>query len=172
MTLPGSVYRKPGVIRFLVTYLALMGLFLLLIGYEPIKRILDIDGLYSRGIVAVTAFFLKFAGVAVRTNGSILYTPGAALDIRFGCNGLEAVLIYSVALLAFPAPWIKRAIGILAGFVIIQTLNILRIIALAFVRVHYPGFFGLFHIYIAQGILIAVALVLFIAWIGYAQKDV
>lgn len=105
-------------------------------------------------------------------SGTILHTPGAALDVRFGCNGLEAVLIYSVALLAFPAPWIKRVIGILAGFVIMQALNIVRIIALALVRVHYPGFFELFHIYIAQGILIAVALVLFIAWIGYAQKGI
>ena len=172
MTVPGSVSRKPGIIKFLVTYVALMGLFLLLIGYEPIKRVLDIDGLYSRGIVAVTAFFLESAGMAVRTSGTILNIPGVALDIRFGCNGLEAVLIYSVALLAFPAPWIKRVTGILAGFVIMQALNIVRIIALALVRVHYPGFFELFHIYIAQGVLIAVALVLFIAWIGYAQKGV
>jgi exosortase/archaeosortase family protein len=110
--------------------------------------------------------------MAVRTSSTILRIPGAALDIRFGCNGLEAMLIYSIALLAFPAPWIKRVTGILAGFVIMQALNIVRIIALAFVRVHYPGFFELFHIYIAQGILIAVALVLFIAWIGYAQKGV
>ena len=172
MTVPGSVSRKPGIIKFLVTYAALMGLFLLLIGYEPIKRVLDIDGLYSRGIVAVTAFFLESAGMAVRTSSTILRIPGAALDIRFGCNGLEAMLIYSIALLAFPAPWIKRVTGILAGFVIMQALNIVRIIALAFVRVHCPGFFELFHIYIAQGILIAVALVLFIAWIGYAQKGV
>lgn len=172
MTVPGSVSQKPGIIKFLVTYIVLMGLFLLLISYEPIKRVLDIDGLYSRGIVAITAFFLKSAGMDAHTSGTILRIPGAALDIRFGCNGLEAMLIYSIALLAFPAPWIKRATGILVGFVIIQALNIVRIIALALVRVHYPGFFELFHIYIAQGVLIAVALVLFITWIGYAQKGI
>ena len=72
MTVPGSASRKPGIIKFLVTYVALMGLFLLLIGYEPIKRVLDIDGLYSRGIVAVTAFFLESAGMAVRTSSTIL----------------------------------------------------------------------------------------------------
>jgi len=163
--------RKPGIARFLVVYLVLMGLFLFLIGYEPIKRVLDIDGLYSRSIGRVTAFFLEVVGTPVTTQGTILTVSDAALDIRFGCNGLEAVLIYTIALLAFPASWKKKTVGIVAGFVILQVLNVLRIAALALVRVHYPSFFDIFHIYVAQGILIAVALVLFLAWIGYAQKS-
>jgi len=154
-----------------VLYVALMGLFLFLIGYEPIKKVLDIDGRYSRSVGSVTAFFLDLLGTPVSTQGTILTVSGIGLDIRFGCNGLEAVLIYAIALLAFPAPWGRKAAGIVAGFVVLQVLNILRIMALALVRVHYPEFFDVFHIYIAQGILIAVALVLFLAWIGYAQKS-
>ena len=165
-----NMTRPSGIFKFLFIYMLLMGLFLFLIGYEPIKSVLDINGLYSRAIVAVTAFFLKLAGMAVQTSGVILQTPRAALEVRFGCNGLEAVLIYSVAVLAFPSSWARKIVGIAAGFVIIQVLNILRIVVLALIRVHLPAFFELFHIYVAQGIMIAVALVLFIGWIGYAHE--
>ena len=40
--------------KFIITYIVLMGLGVFLIGFEPIKRVLDINGLYTNMIIYFT----------------------------------------------------------------------------------------------------------------------
>ncbi len=157
--------------RFLITYLLLMGGLALALSLEAVKKIIDINGLYTRFIVKATALVLEPLGLVKGIQGSVIHLRGISLDVKFGCNGLEAFLIYMVAILAFPAPWKTRVMGIAWGFVIIQLFNILRIAALGYCGVHFAHFFHVFHIYIAQGIMIAVAFVLFLFWLDRAVKE-
>ena len=89
--------------KFIITYVVLMGLFLVVISYEPIKKVLDINGLYTNMIIYLTALLLQPFGVVEGITGSVINVKGLLMDVRFGCNGLEAFLIYTVAVLAFPA---------------------------------------------------------------------
>ena len=59
---------------------------------------------------------------------------GGGIQIVAGCNGVEAVLILVSAVLAFPAPWKHKLIGIVLGFVAIQALNLVRIISLYYLQ--------------------------------------
>lgn len=154
--------------RFVVTYVVMMGAFLFLIGFKPIQDVIDLNGIYTKAIVVLTAKILKAIQVPCTYEGSIISLPGIALDVKFGCSGLEAVMIYSVAVMAFPASWRKRLTGIAAGFVVIQVINIIRIAALAYTGVHFRGFFEYFHIYVAQGMMIAISLAIFFAYLRYA----
>ncbi len=147
-----------------------MGLMLLLIGLEPVKQVLDINGLYTEGVVYVTALLLKPFNIVQKIMGSIITLKGMSLDVRFGCNGLEAFLIYLVAVLSFPAGKIKKSVGIIGGFLCLQILNVLRIAGLALSAVYLKEYFHYIHIYIAQGMMIAIALVLFLTWLNYATK--
>jgi exosortase H (IPTLxxWG-CTERM-specific) len=156
-----------GIKRFAVTYLLLMGVFFFIIGFVPLKKVIDINGGYTKGVVAVTSKVLGILNIPSTCSGSIINLPSIALDVKFGCNGLEAVMIYSVAVIAFPSSWKKRLIGIAAGFAVIQVVNILRIAGLAYAGVHFPGLFEYIHVYVAQGIMIAVALGVFFVYLGY-----
>ncbi len=158
-------------IKFLLTYLILMGGMALSLSLESIKKIIDINGIYTKFIVQATAKLLEPFGFVRAIQGSIIHLKGISLDVKFGCNGLEAFLIYMVAILAFPASWRKRLEGIIAGFVVIQFFNIIRIAALGYCGVHFKNFFYVFHMYVAQGIMIAVAFVLFLVWLNYAVKE-
>ena len=80
-------------------------------------------------------------------------------------------MIYSVAVIAFPAAWRMRIIGIITGFIVIQVLNIIRIAGLAYSGVYFKRLFELMHIYVAQGIMIAVALGIFLIYLHYAGKQ-
>ena len=162
--------KAPSIWRFIITYLILMALFLFLIGLEPIKKVIDINGLYTKMIVSLTALSLSPFGIVQGVKGSVIHLKGISLDVRFGCNGLEAFLIYTVAILSFPAKREKKLWGILAGFFIIQALNILRIVSLGLSGIYLKGYFYYLHIYVAQGIMIAVALVLFFSWLYYATE--
>jgi len=156
--------------RFAVTYLILMGVFFLLIGLKPVQDLIDLNGLYTRGVVATTTKVLGILSIPCAYQGSIIQLPSISLDVKFGCNGLESVMIYSVAVISFPASWKKKLTGILAGFVIIQAINILRIAALAYSGIHFKGVFEYIHIYVAQGIMIAISLGVFFFYLNYAKS--
>jgi exosortase H (IPTLxxWG-CTERM-specific) len=156
--------------KFIITYILLMGLFLLIIGLEPIKKVIDINGLYTNLIVYFSALLIEPFGIVQGINGSIINLKGLSLDVRFGCNGLEAFLIYTVAILAFPASAGRKIIGVVAGFLVLQIVNVLRIAGLGLSGIYLKDYFHYIHIYVAQGMMIAVALVLFLVWLNYATQ--
>lgn len=158
------------IVRFLVLYLVLTGLSLFLIGYEPAKRVLDLNGAYTAMVVKLTAMALNPFGIVKGVSGSILSLEDVALDIRFGCNGLEAFVIYSVAVLAYPAAVLKKLQGILIGFLVLQAINIARIVGLSLSAVYLKPYFETLHIYVAQGMMIAVAIVMFLFYLSYAAE--
>ena len=165
---PQKKSESISVLRFIFTYVVLMGLFFLLIGLEPIKQILDINGGYSNAIVIVTAKILGIFGIdPITYQGTLLHLPSISLDVEFGCNGLEAVMIYAVAVITFPAKWKNKLIGFIGGFLVIQVLNLIRIAALAYTGVYHRDLFDLIHIYVAQGVMIAVALGTFVLYLSY-----
>lgn len=147
-----------------------MGLFVFLISFEPIKRILDINGVYTHMILYLTHLALKPFGIVEGIQGSVICLKGLAMDVRFGCNGLEAFLIYTVAVLSFKANIKKKFVGVTAGFIVLQLLNILRIVGLGLCGVYAKEYFHYVHIYVAQGMMIAVAFVLFLVWLNYAAE--
>ena len=155
------------ILRFIVTYVLLMGLFFLLLGLTPVRNVIDVNGAYSNAIVVVTAKILELFGISSTYHGSLLNLPTISLDVEFGCNGLEAVMIYCVAVLTFPATWKNKLIGIVVGFLVIQVLNLIRIVALAYSGEHHRELFDLVHLYVAQGVMIAVALGTFVLYLSY-----
>lgn len=156
--------------RFAVTYLVLMSLFFLLIALKPIQNIVDLNGLYTKAILFITAKILEIMGLSSTCHGSIITVSGIGLDVKFGCNGLEAVMIYAVGIISFPATWEKKLLGIVAGFIVIQIINIIRIVALAYSCVYFKTLFEYIHVYVAQGIMIAIALGIYLLWINYAKE--
>lgn len=162
--------KNISVLRFLISYVVLMGLFVLLIGLEPVKKIVDINGLYTTMIVYFSTLALKPFGIVQGMHGSVITLKGLALNVRFGCNGLEAFLIYTVAIISFPAGIIKKIIGITGGFIILQVLNIMRIAGLGLSGIYLKQYFYYIHIYVAQGIMIAFSLMCFLVWLHYATE--
>lgn len=169
-TAPKDPSSNVSIIRFIVTYIVLMGVFFLLLGLTPVRNVIDVNGLYSNAIVIITAKALGLFGIVASYHDTLINLPSITLDVEFGCNGLEAVMIYSVAVLTFPATWKNRILGIIIGFLIIQVLNLIRIIALAYSAVYHKELFDLVHLYVAQGVMIAVALGTFVLYLTYISN--
>jgi exosortase H (IPTLxxWG-CTERM-specific) len=163
--------------RFVVTYIALMLGFFFIAWFKPIHNVIDVNDVYTKTVVAISSAFLGRMGVPCTYQGSVIVLPALSLDVKFGCNGLEAVMIYAIAVAAYPAQWKKKFIGIAAGFLVLQTANILRILLLALSGVHMRSLFDFIHIYIAQGMMIALALATFFVYLNRlnhaknAEKD-
>lgn len=185
MTKKGKIREKTtnkiNLRRFALTYILLMGAFFFIIGFTPLQRVIDLNGAYTRAVVHLTSKVLSLMNIHSTVHGSIItitHNPAAlthdpssiSLDVRFGCNGLEAVMIYAVAVVAFPAPWRRRLFGIILGFIAIQVINILRIAGLAYSGIHFKEVFEYIHIYVAQGMMIAVSLGIFFIYLSRGQR--
>ncbi|MDX1604877.1 MAG: exosortase H [Candidatus Competibacterales bacterium] len=90
---------------------------------------------------------------------------GAAVAIQPGCNGVEAMIVLTAAILAFPAPWLHKLVGLLVGFLAIQALNLVRIISLFYLLQWNQTWFEWAHLYLWQALIILDAMIVFILWL-------
>ncbi len=74
-----------------------------------------------------------------------IQSPRFAMAIRRGCDAVEPTWLLCAAMLSFPAPWKHRILGMLAGIILLQLLNLVRIITLYWIGVHLPAFFNSAH---------------------------
>ena len=148
----------------------LMVAFFFVTSFKPILGIVDVNGLFTQVVAAASAKILCLLHDQCASHGSVITLPGLTLDVGAACSGLDAVIMYSVAVLAYPAAWKKKVLGVISGFVIIQAANLLRIVALSYIGIYLRDVFEFVHIYIAQGIMIALALGVFFIYLNNANR--
>jgi len=119
---------------------------------------------FSRGIAVASAALLNLLGQHVIVNGVVLTAGNHAVSIQNGCNGIEAVVFLIAAILAFPATWRQRLLGLVASVVVIQLLNLARVITLFLINRYHPQWFELFHLAVWQTVIGGAAIALFYVW--------
>lgn len=92
-------------------------------------------------------------------------TNGFAVSIEAGCNGVEATIVLVAAILAFPSPWRSKAIGLAAGIVAVQGLNILRVISLFYLGQWNFQVFEWAHLYVWQALIMLDVLIVWLVWV-------
>jgi len=86
------------------------------------------------------------------------------LEARKGCDGINALLILCTTILAFPAPWRSRLVGLALGAIAIFLLNAFRIATLLLVAVRWPDRLDFFHVDVWQPAMMLFSFALFILW--------
>jgi exosortase H (IPTLxxWG-CTERM-specific) len=119
---------------------------------------------WTRLNAAASAAIASAFGVESHADGTEVSSGAARLDVKQGCNGVHALLILLSSILAFPAPWSRRLIGVVAGTVALLGINLLRVVNLIVVARYFPDRLELFHIAIWQTLIVLVAVMLFLAW--------
>ncbi len=161
------------IIKFISVYIILIAIFFTTISFVPLQKVFDINNSYSRLIAMVSAKLLTLLGIPAQYDDRLIILPNITLKVVYGCNGIDAAIIYAVAVLAFPAKWKKKLYGILLGSIAIQVINIIRIILLSYYAnsgIHFKEYFDYIHLYAAQGLMIAISLGIFFIYLRYAQN--
>jgi exosortase H (IPTLxxWG-CTERM-specific) len=122
---------------------------------------------WTEALVRISAALITLFDSHVAVFGDILQstTNGFGLAIKAGCNGVEAAMILIAAMLAFPAPWRYRVIGILVGLTAVQLLNIVRVISLFYLGQWSMKAFEWAHFYVWQALIMLDVLVVWMIWI-------
>ncbi|MEO8505954.1 MAG: exosortase H [Acidobacteriota bacterium] len=119
---------------------------------------------FTGAIATASAGVLNLLGQGIIQTGTVLTGSRFAVNIRNGCNGVEALIIFVAAVLAFPATWRSRFIGLALGTIAIQIINLIRVVALFLTGAYVPKLFESSHTVIWQSIVILCAVLLWIYW--------
>jgi len=121
-----------------------------------------------------TAFIAQGSGAVIRAFdgdaravGDTVLSPGTgfAMTIEAGCNGVEAMLVLLAGVLAYPAPWRHKVVGVAIGAAAIQALNLLRIVSLFYLGQWNLAWFDWAHLYAWQALIMLDALLVWMLWI-------
>lgn len=149
-------------ITFLVVFLVLLAGSFTLLAWTPVN-----DGFvvpFTAGVAKVSGWTLDLIGQDVEMTGTIIRSPRFAVNIENGCNGVETMLIFLSAVIAFPAPWKARLAGAVLGVVAIQLVNLVRVVALFLTGAYFPDFFDASHTVVWQTVVILFGVLLWIFW--------
>jgi len=126
---------------------------------------------YTALVAHTSSAILDLVGYDTTVRGTILKSVGTSLNIGTGCNGLEALIIFVSAILAFPAKLNSKLAGLLLGFIGIFIINQTRVIGLYLVSRYASQHLDLAHTYIGQTYVIISGVALWILWAERVFRD-
>lgn len=151
---------------FLVIQAALFGVELL----GPVQRglVMPFTGL----LADVSAFLVKRFDADVAAYDNVIQSTanGFGVAIMPGCNGVEACIVLIAAILAFPAPWKARLVGLAIGLVAVQAVNLVRIITLYYLGQWNMQWFEFAHLYLWQALIMLDVLVVWLLWVRHLAR--
>jgi exosortase H (IPTLxxWG-CTERM-specific) len=153
---------------FLAKFVALLVAFYFLVAWRPINDAVVVP--FTSGVARVSAAALRLLGEDASVDGTEIRSSRFAVNIENGCNGVETALLFGAAVLAFPAPWRRRLLGLLVGFVAIQLVNLVRVVSLFWIGSHRPALFSSSHTVLWQSIVVLCGVLLFLAWATREQR--
>ena len=150
--------------RFLITFALLLTAFYAIVTLDAVDEHFVVP--FTRGLTAVSGALLNAIGQHVSVRETVIAGPLFAVDVRGGCNGLEAVVFVAAAMLAFAAPWSRRIAGAISAAVILETINVIRVASLYLIGLYHRSLFETFHLAIWQTVMFAIAVLLFVIWVS------
>ena len=155
-----AAYRQE--ILFIGLFVAILGGGFTLISWTPVND--NVIEPFTGLVAKASGWTLNAIGQGIQMNGTIIRNEKFAVNIKNGCNGVETLIIFLAAVLAFPAPWKARLLGLVLGFAAIQGINLVRVVSLFLTGAYFPEFFDSSHTVVWQSIVILFGVLLWIFW--------
>ena len=122
---------------------------------------------WTNALASICAGIVKIFDSHVIAQGNVLRSVdnGFAVSIEAGCNGVEATIVLIAAILAFPASWKHKLIGLVVGIIAVQGLNIVRVISLFYLGQWNFDAFEWAHLYVWQALIMLDVMVVWLLWV-------
>jgi exosortase H (IPTLxxWG-CTERM-specific) len=160
----GAPPRQNRMLRFLVLFPIFLavgfGALLIPFLHPPIAA-------FTRGLVEISAMVIRLFGGNATAQQVILQNPsnGFAMEVLDGCNGDDVMVLLWAAILAYPASWLQKGKGLLAGTATIYVINFLRIISLFYLGQYNVRWFEFAHLYVWESVFVLLTLTIFWMWV-------
>lgn len=98
-------------------------------------------------------------------HNTLHFANNGYVAVEGSCSGLKQFYQWTVLMLLFPGPWKKKLWYIPLGLVVIHLNNILRIVILSVVVVHWPQHWDFIHMWILRPFFYVVIFALWVIWV-------
>ena len=122
-------------------------------------------GAYARAAGSL----IHLADPTVRVLGADL-VGRTSLTVAKNCDAMDVNLLLVAAMVAFPAPWKRRLVGIVAGVGVLSVVNLLRIVALYRINIHAPRVFEFIHAEVFPLVMVVLAVGAFGIWSRWSRQ--
>jgi exosortase/archaeosortase family protein len=106
----------------------------------------------------------------IAAQGSRVGSGQGSLNVLFGCEGTDVLMLLAAALLVTPVRWADRLTGLLAGTAFVFVVNQLRLLALLEALRTQRDWFGALHGLVAPLAVVALVSVFFLGWLRWTQR--
>ena len=160
---PAARSSRGAVFRFVLVFALVMGAYYAASSIPAYR-----DGVfpwYLKLNASVSGSILRVFGQAVQTRGETIAEGTVSISIKKGCDAIAPTMLFVAAVIAFPAPWRKRLVGMALGAPTLLLVNLVRIITLWYARKYASAnTFERLHVDVWQPVFILLALVLWMVW--------
>ncbi len=146
------------------------GCLLLAFGVLFTAPVQSLDLKFSRTLVQISHGLVLACGGHATRDAAIMRAPsGFGVEMRDGCNGVNVIILLWSAVLAFQASWKMKALGLAAGTILVQALNVVRFISLFYIGQYSMAWFDFAHLYLWESLLVLDTMVVFWLWVKRAR---
>ncbi len=167
-TKDGWFGAKRPVLGFVVLFAVLMGVFYAITWIPFMEQ--KVLPAYMRANASMSTMILNVFGEGATTRGTSVSSPRYSVDIRHGCDAIEPSALFLAAVLAFPARWRSKLLGVLIGTLVLAIINLVRIVTLFYTGIYKPSWFDAMHVDVWQPIFILLSLTFWVIWALWATR--
>jgi exosortase H (IPTLxxWG-CTERM-specific) len=120
---------------------------------------------YTEWLAKALGFVINLLGAGSVVEGTTVNSPQFAIQIAMGCDGVEPSCLFLAGVLAYPASWRAKILGLAAGIPLIHAINLVRLVVLYYAGVFVPSVVEEVHVYVAQAIVILLTTAILIYWL-------
>lgn len=111
---------------------------------------------YNEFLAWSTAGMLQLLGSnGVVAQGTGVSSPDFGFSVAEGCNGIYALAIVLAGIIAFPARWKPKLVGLVMATVFVMVLNYIRLLTLWYAGNSLAWLFDTIHLYVWEFVIIA-----------------
>jgi exosortase H (IPTLxxWG-CTERM-specific) len=126
---------------------------------------------YLGGLTSLTGSVLNRFGLRTQYAGTVITSTRYAMSVVDTCSGLELAIFFLSAVLAAPARWTRKLIGVTTGLVFIPLINFARLVTLFLAGVWWSKYADWIHEDFWPLALIVATLTVWLIWLRWALRE-
>ncbi len=115
-------------------------------------------------LARLTVITLDALGVPASSEGAVVVADGFAAIIVMQCTAVDIAIVFSTAVLVWPASFKARVLALILCIPALCALNFVRIISLLLIGMAIPHYFDIAHYVIWQPVMAFTALCMWLFW--------
>jgi exosortase H (IPTLxxWG-CTERM-specific) len=127
--------------------------------------------LVARWTAQWSATLLMAFGIETMVDGTVIAGNRFAVRVVAECTAIAPFILFSGAVIAYPAGLRVKVYGILLGLLSLTALNIVRIASLFWIGLNSPHMLDIAHLVVWQSLMAIVAISLWLWWVGRLKHD-